>query len=210
MTSKPPSRKRPLTAEEAELWAVAMRDAQALRRRRTVEHRAAAKARDKAEAAGSSEAETPPEPRSTPSAPRSAPRSERRTPPDKAPVPPLGHFDERQRRKLSRNVDTIDARIDLHGMRQREAHLALRSFLTSCAVHGHRTVLVITGKGTRAEIERQRDFTGEERGVLRRLVPQWLAEHEFRSIVISFATAGPRHGGEGALYVRLRKFSQHG
>lgn len=120
-------------------------------------------------------------------------------------TPPLADFEHRHRRKLARNVEAIDARLDLHGMRQREAHGALRAFLFASAARGHRYVLVITGKGVRAEIERTRDFTQEERGVLRRLVPQWLAEPEFRAIVLSYTAASVRHGGEGALYVRLRK-----
>jgi DNA-nicking Smr family endonuclease len=75
-------------------------------------------------------------------------------------------------------------------------------------MRGDRNVLVITGKGTRAEMERMRDFTVEERGVLRRLVPLWLGEPELRGMVISYTTAGPRHGGDGALYVRLRKLNR--
>jgi DNA-nicking Smr family endonuclease len=105
-------------------------------------------------------------------------------------------------------METIDGRIDLHGMRQSEAYPALRRFLFACAVRGDRNVLVITGKGTRAEMERMRDFTAEQRGVLRRLVPLWLGEPELRGMVISYTTAGPRHGGDGALYVRLRKLNR--
>ena len=119
--------------------------------------------------------------------------------------PPLADFEERHRRKLVRNAEAIDARLDLHGMRQREAHGALRAFLFASAARGCRNVLIITGKGTQAEIERMRDFMQEERGVLRRLVPQWLAEPEFRAIVLSYTNAGIRHGGEGALYVRVRR-----
>jgi DNA-nicking Smr family endonuclease len=40
-------------------------------------------------------------------------------------------------------------------------------------------------------------------------VPQWLAEPEFRTIVLSYTAASIRHGGEGALYVRLRRLG-HG
>ena len=118
--------------------------------------------------------------------------------------PPLSPFDERQRRKLARDMGLIDARLDLHGMRQREAHRALTSFLRSCAARGMRHVLVITGKGA-PEAVRTRDFYGEERGVLRRQVPMWLAEPELRGVVVSYTTSHVRHGGEGALYVRLRK-----
>jgi DNA-nicking Smr family endonuclease len=208
MAAKPPSRKRALTAEEAELWATAMRDAKALRRQRRAERKAAA---DQHDAAGGTAATGPSRPeKKKASADRPEPRPFRSRPasPERPSPPPLARFEERQRRKLARNAETIDARLDLHGMRQRQAHVALRSFLLASAARGHRNVLVITGKGTRAEIERDRDYLAQERGVLRRLVPQWLGEQEFRSIVMSYTTASVRHGGEGALYVRLRKLDR--
>ena len=64
-------------------------------------------------------------------------------------------------------------------------------------------MLVITGKGVSAE--RQRDHFMEERGVLRRLVPQWLCEPELRNFVVSYTASHVRHGGDGALYVKLRR-----
>jgi DNA-nicking Smr family endonuclease len=59
-------------------------------------------------------------------------------------------------------------------------------------------VLVITGKGTVAP-------RGMERGVLKREVPLWLGSAEFRPLVIGFEEAASRHGGSGALYVRVRR-----
>ncbi len=120
--------------------------------------------------------------------------------------PPLAAFEDKDRKRISRNPELIDSRLDLHGMRQREAHSALRSFLLSCASRGYRHVLVITGKGVTAE--RQRDHFMEERGVLRRLVPQWLAEPELRNLVVSYAASHIRHGGDGALYVKLRRLRE--
>jgi DNA-nicking Smr family endonuclease len=200
MGFKPPSRKRALTAEEAELWAHVMRDAKALKRRQRAAERAVREdVPVPPQAPAAAEGEQPPSQPKTPAAPTSPVR-----PADPSP-PPLADFEDRHRRKLARNVEAIDARLDLHGMRQREAHGALRAFLFASAAHGSRNVLIITGKGTRAEVERIRDFMQEERGVLRRLVPQWLAEPEFRAIVLSYTTASIRHGGDGALYVRLRK-----
>lgn len=206
MTTKPPSRTRPLSAEEAELWAFAMRDAKALRRRRAAHAKAAGEQGSGTDIAPQSEAQQGAQ-KQTRGKPAGASLALRQNPPnDESAAPPATRFDERQRRKLARDAESIDARLDLHGMRQREAHSALRSFLFASAARGHRNILVITGKGTRAELDRARDFLAEERGVLRRLVPKWLGEPEFRTIVLSFTTAGVRHGGEGALYVRLRKF----
>lgn len=180
-----------------------MRDAKALKRRRraAADHAGAADVPGKT---GSLPAAAAPE-KARPAPVANGPASIRPPAPPVPSAPPLADFEHRHRRKLARNVEAIDARLDLHGMRQREAHGALRAFLFAGAARGHRYVLVITGKGTSAEIERLRDFTQEERGVLRRLVPQWLAEPEFRAIVLSYTAASIRHGGEGALYIRLRK-----
>jgi DNA-nicking Smr family endonuclease len=201
MDWKPGTRKRALTAEEAELWAFTMRDARALRRRERA--RLADTETTDARATARDHASQPPPSRSANSSP-SIVKHPPYTPPAPQPKsPPLASYDEKERRRLGKHPDLIDARLDLHGFRQREAHAALRSFLFNCSVRGLRHVLIITGKGTMAE--RQRDFFGEERGVLRRLVPQWLGEPELRGLVVGYTTSHIRHGGDGALYVRLRK-----
>jgi DNA-nicking Smr family endonuclease len=110
--------------------------------------------------------------------------------------PPLEPLSRRGRQRIVRGRQEIDGRLDLHGMTQAEAHDALFSFLRSRQARGGRLVLVITGKGSPG---------GEGRGVLKRMVPLWLEMPEFRSIIIGFDRAGPGHGGDGALYVSLRK-----
>lgn len=111
--------------------------------------------------------------------------------------PPLATLGRRERSHLSRGRKDIDARIDLHGMTQARAHQALLRFLQHASHDGLSFVLVITGKGGRP---------GDgERGVLRRQVPHWLSLPEFRSYVIGFDEAAIGHGGEGALYVRVRR-----
>lgn len=122
--------------------------------------------------------------------------------------PPLADLDRRLARRLRSGKVEIEARIDLHGLRQDEAHAALRSFLFSAHAKGLRSVLVITGKGVstgRSAGQRISDFFGEpERGVLRRNVPHWLSEPDLRAIIVSYTGAAPQHGGEGAIYVQLR------
>jgi DNA-nicking Smr family endonuclease len=113
--------------------------------------------------------------------------------------PPLARLERRETQKLVRGSAAIDARIDLHGMTQAQAHAALARFLRRAQHDGARFVLVITGKGARMA---ERDG---ERGVLRRQVPLWLRLPEFRDAIIGFEEAHIAHGGEGALYVRLRK-----
>lgn len=119
--------------------------------------------------------------------------------PKPSPPLPLAPIDRRFKQRVARGRDEIEARIDLHGMTQREAHAALFQFLCRAQNEGRRLALVVTGKGTRAR------ETGNERGVLRRQVPSWLALPEFRPFVVGFDEAHLRHGGEGALYVRLRR-----
>ncbi len=109
--------------------------------------------------------------------------------------PPLAGLPRREKQQLARGRAAIDARIDLHGLTQAEAHSALAHFLRRAQHDGARFVLVITGKGARSG----------ERGILRRQVPLWLQLPEFRHAVIGFEEAHIGHGGEGALYVRLRK-----
>jgi DNA-nicking Smr family endonuclease len=117
-------------------------------------------------------------------------------PPKPKKVPAPASLDRKARQKIARGRDSIDARLDLHGHTQAEAHEALLRFLRRTQVKGGRVVLVITGKGGRGE---------NDRGVLKRAVPLWLALPEFRDLVIGFDSAAIAHGGEGAMYVRLRK-----
>jgi len=127
------------------------------------------------------------------------------TPPP--PTPAELKLERRKSRKLSSGRIEIEARIDLHGMRQAEAHSALIRFLHRAYAGGRRWVLVITGKGAPQRTAHQERLAqeGEERGVLRRNVPRWLAEPDLAPIVIGFTTAAVNHGGEGALYVHVRK-----
>jgi DNA-nicking Smr family endonuclease len=108
--------------------------------------------------------------------------------------PALSPLGRRAKQRVARGHDTIDGRLDLHGLTQAEAHGALLRFLHTAQTRGAKMVIVITGKGRGGEI-----------GVLRRQVPFWLALPEFRAIVVGFDEAHHRHGGEGALYLRLRR-----
>ena len=134
------------------------------------------------------------------------------TPPKPPAPPPVADFDRKEARRLGSGRISVDARIDLHGMRQREAYGSLKAFLARAQDQGHRHVLVITGKGGRREDDwaSKAQAVGQiersfERGVLNREAPRWLSEPEFRQWVVSFTPASKRHGGEGALYVRLRR-----
>jgi DNA-nicking Smr family endonuclease len=97
--------------------------------------------------------------------------------------------------KLAKGKVPIEGRVDLHGMSQDEAYFLLHSFLQRAHAGGLRYVLVITGKGS---------SSGGD-GILRRAVPAWLATAPFRLLVSSHENAAQKHGGGGALYVRLKR-----
>jgi DNA-nicking Smr family endonuclease len=115
-------------------------------------------------------------------------------------TPPLAPMDRRLKQRVARGRETIDHRIDLHGYTQAQAHTALLAFLQRAQRDGARLALVVTGKGGARGAPH-----GVERGVLKRQVPIWLALPEFRPFVVGFEVAHVGHGGEGALYVRLRR-----
>jgi DNA-nicking Smr family endonuclease len=120
--------------------------------------------------------------------------------PKKQPAAALSHgsrdgLDRRKAERLSRGKLPIEATLDLHGLRQVEAHRRLEAFLADCQAAGKRCVLVVTGKGLHKE----------EGGVLRGAVPHWLNEAPNRGRVLSFDYAQQKHGGTGALYILLRR-----
>lgn len=100
--------------------------------------------------------------------------------------------------KLENGVFAVRSHVDLHGMALDDAKQTVDEFLTDCQRRGERCVLVITGKG--------RNSPGQI-GVLRQGIPEWLARGPSARRVLAFVTARQCDGGEGALYVLLRKFA---
>lgn len=125
-----------------------------------------------------------------------------------APLTPLAPLGRRVKQGLGRGVLDLDGRLDLHGLTQAQAHATLIRFLATAQTRGAKTVLVITGKGATGARDNPfgyADHTDGERGILRRAVPLWLKSPELRGIVIGFETAHRAHGGDGALYIRVRR-----
>ena len=126
-------------------------------------------------------------------------------PPAKPSMPPLQTgiavgLDRRSAERLRRGRMPVDARLDLHGHTQDEAHEALIRFVIDRVAAGDRCVLIVTGKGTFACGGALR-----QSGVLRQRVPEWLNQSPCRVHIVATATARPQHGGDGALYVLLRR-----
>jgi DNA-nicking Smr family endonuclease len=181
---EPPRRKRGLSEEDRALWESVAKQVKPLRKRR---------ASKPSVVVADAESKPTPKPMTSPKA-LTTPRT---VAPAKPSPPPLAPIGRRERSHLLRGRKEIDARLDLHGMTQARAHRALFGFLQRAHHDGLTFVLVITGKGKMG--------SESERGVLRRQVPQWLGLPEFRSLVVGFEEAHIGHGGEGALYVRVRR-----
>jgi DNA-nicking Smr family endonuclease len=183
-----PRRKRSLSEEERALWEMVAKQTKPLRKK----HRAVKLLADSPAAEASAAVKPAAAAKALPSAKILRPPK-----PQLPAAPPLAPLGRRERSQLSRGRKEIDARLDLHGMTQIRAHRALSGFLQRAHSDGLTFVLIITGKGKMG--------AETERGVLRRQVPQWLSLPEFRSLVVGFEEAHIGHGGEGALYVRIRR-----
>jgi DNA-nicking Smr family endonuclease len=135
----------------------------------------------------------PARPRSTFQADRAAmPALRNRAPPPPS-VRPTEGIEPNRRRRIARGGEPLAVRLDLHGHDQDRARARLADTLLRAQAEGVRAVLVITGKGL------------EGQGVLRRRVPEWLADPTLRHVVAGFAVADRRHGGDGAIYVALKR-----
>ena len=196
------TRKRHVTEDEAHLWAHAVKDVHPARGARKKSVMAAPPiesalpsregVRGKGpKAAGAARSQPPPA--------KGAATKRNTAAVGRATAPSI---DRRTEQKLKRGRIEIDATLDLHGLKQHAAHSRLLHFIARASEEGRKVVLVITGKGTPRGDE---IMAAERRGVLRSQVPLWLEEAPLRDYVRGVKTAGPRHGGSGALYVLIKR-----
>jgi DNA-nicking Smr family endonuclease len=176
----------PLTGEDLDLWRQVTRDARPLAGR---------------EAKPTTPPPKAPAPPATPAKSAASARSVAAPPAPRRPAPPelapgtVAGIDRRTAERLKRGQLAVEATLDLHGQTQAEAHRAVEAFLARCQSAGKRCVLIITGRGHRHE----------DGGVLRRNLPLWLNEGTNRARILAIATAQPKHGGAGALYLLLKR-----
>lgn len=111
----------------------------------------------------------------------------------KLPKTPPGRIEPNRKLRIVKERDPIGARLDMHGLDQDQARATLEAFIRRSYGQGHRAVLVITGKGRIGH------------GVLKQRTPEWLADPSLREMIAGVSTADQRHGGEGALYVALKR-----
>ena len=175
--------RKPRNEDEA-LWQALTRDITPLRKKRTLAHDLPSKPKHK--------------PRTTTAPLPQAPDPVKSTP------PALGS-DSHQRRRLKKGRMPIDGRLDLHGLTQAKAHAKLIKFVLKAQAEGKRCLLVITGKGGKATPDPDNVFTQRSTGVLRHQVPLWLQSGELAGRVIDIQPARIEDGGDGAIYVLLRR-----
>jgi DNA-nicking Smr family endonuclease len=188
--------RRRVTPDELELWRHVAQTVRPMRSRRR-----SAPAKDEAASPppGKSKAAKP----AAPAAPAAKPQSPTPAKPH-ALTHGLSHgIDRRQAQRFRKGKLAIEGKIDLHGRTQQDAHDDLLAFLRRAHAGGKRNVLVVTGKGMTGG---QRKPTGA--GILRQAVPRWLNEPVFRALVLAFDYAEPQHGGDGALYVLLKRMRE--
>jgi DNA-nicking Smr family endonuclease len=182
-----PPGEAPLDAADLALWKRVAGEAKPLARRGPARVKPLAKATE--------EAKAPPADFT-----RKQPRIVKSTSPAVPPLPVLkpglaAGLDKSTAEKLRRGLMPVEARLDLHGYHQEEAHRALDAFIERAWRDAKRCLLVITGKGNAPASE----------GVLRRAVPLWLNQPNLRARILAFSEAQSRHGGGGALYVLLKR-----
>ncbi|RJF81448.1 DNA mismatch repair protein MutS [Azospirillum cavernae] len=185
------TRRRLPTPEERHLWRIAMRDADPMPGR-----------------ALDPEPEPPPPALDEPVATRLAPpptaqprAAAARPGRSLAPLTPgsTANIDRRTSDRFRKGQLVIEGRIDLHGMTQAQAHMALAGFVHHAWNDGRRCVLVITGKGS------DKSGLGGGLGVLRQAVPRWLGDPALRPMIVAIQPAQPKDGGDGALYVLIKR-----
>lgn len=213
------TRKRPLTPEEDRLWRQVMKDTEPLN---TMSNPGA-----HTEHPRPVSAKPAPTHHGHPPPPNRPPKKVSRTMPpiirhaaDRAPTPPrssassaadLSDIDRKSQERIRRGKIEVDAKIDLHGMRQSEAHQALIARISRARLDGKRVLLVVTGKGASKDAsgggpsDGSDPFWARGGGVLKAQVPKWLREDPLRSMIFSVQQAHQRHGGAGALYVFLKR-----
>jgi len=190
------SRHRPPRDDEIALWREVMRDVEPAKRRKIrqaiKEKRAAAKKTEAVEA------------------PKKVVRAATPVRAVAPPVPPVATLDGSTAERLRKGKVEPEAKLDLHGMTQAQAHLRLATFVRRSAERQLRCVLVVTGKGdpaaSRGDDAGAFELHARTRsGVLRDMVPRWLSEGDLRPLIAGSHSAHARHGGGGALYVYLKR-----
>ena len=109
-------------------------------------------------------------------------------------------------KELKRGKIKIDRRVDLHGYSLVEAHDKLNSEVKKNYNKNKRCLLIITGKGVHKKIENDQDTNPKlYYGKIKNSIINWINEDDLKKYILTYQDAGFEHGGDGALFVYLRK-----
>ncbi len=102
-------------------------------------------------------------------------------------------IDRNTLKRIKKGIYQIDDTLDLHGTKLIEAELSVKSFIKQAFMKQQRFLLIITGKGL------------EGKGQIRKNISSWLNDLDFSKMILAFSSADKKDGGEGAIYVKLRR-----
>lgn len=111
-------------------------------------------------------------------------------------------IDKNTLRKFKREEFAVEAVLDLHGKTENAAFAAVDDFVPRCYAQGKRCIVIVTGKGLNVEND---ESIFAAKGVLKKMVPQWLNLPRLRAMILIYKHPSARLGGEGALYILLRR-----
>ena len=121
--------------------------------------------------------------------------------PQELKVGDTSNIDRNTAKKFVTGKYKIDAKIDLHGLSEKNAFIAVKDFVFNCYRQGLRCILIITGKG----YKKDDDIWYEGRGIIRESLPSWLNHPDIRPFILSISPAKQTDGGSGAMYVLLKR-----
>ncbi len=106
-------------------------------------------------------------------------------------------------KKFSKEEFPVEAVLDLHGKTEKNAFELVRNFITNAYMQNKRCIMIITGKGNYHKEQEEDIFA--VRGILKNSVPNWLNTPELRPLILSYRHPSEARGGNGALYILLRR-----
>lgn len=120
-----------------------------------------------------------------------------------------GNLDGHWERRLNKGQVAPDMTVDLHGHSLSSAYSRMDGALAQAQAAHMRVMLLITGKARAHSHNSANDgghgTDGRPRGAIRRAMQDWLSASRHAGNIAAVRSAHPRHGGDGALYIILKR-----
>ena len=109
-------------------------------------------------------------------------------------------------KELKRGKVKIDRRLDLHGYTLKEANDKFKDEVIKNYNKNKRCMLVITGKGVLNKSNKKEEDTPKlYYGKIKNSILNWIHDIEIKNLILTYQDAGIEHGGDGAIFIYLRK-----